>query len=303
MAFFDLRPNQFPGHANRNRLMNSEGVSRDNNPMAKHNLNFTRPPCFNIWSYAYCMLACLSSPVTLHAQQAPHPWIADAPGEIVRLIGLGNVRLEIDDQAVKASNKLALTAFQLKVTFDARIRYDWISQGNQNQPWKARIIANVPKPRIYLEHQVIIPSTFQPMDPWESALMKHEFDHVAISTDPRLLTIMERIFKRKWVFTEEWDQPSRPTDADVQSRVEQLLAGEVKNCEKLIQQQYDWLDLQSVSGSQSLESRMSFFQELYSFPGLERCSFARRDLVKEHLNRISPSESLIELERHYLSLR
>ena len=266
-------------------------------------LNLTRIPGFNIGLIALGFLFLQISPVTLLAQQDPHPWIADAPGEIVRLIGLGNVRIEIDDEALKASNKLALTAFQLKVTYDARIRYDWISQGNQNQPWKARIIANVPKPRILLEHQVIIPSTFQPADPWESALMKHEFDHVAISTDPRLLKIMERVFKRKWVFTEEWDQPSRPTEADVQSRVEQLLAGEVKNCEHLIQQQYDWLDLQSVSGSQTLESRMSFFEELYSFQGLERCSFARRDLVKEHLKRIPPAESLKELERHYLSLR
>ena len=266
-------------------------------------LNLTRIPCFNLGLIALSFLFLQISPVTLLAQKPPHPWIADAPGEIVRLIGLGNVRIEINDEVIKASNKLALTAFQLKATYDTRIRYDWISQGNQNQPWKARIVANVTKPRIHLEHQVIIPSTFQPMDPWESELMKHEFDHVAISTDPRLLKIMERVFKRKWVFTEEWDQPSRPTDADVQSRVEQLLAGEVKNCEQLIQQQYDWLDLQSVSGSQSLESRMSFFQELYSFQGLERCSFARRDLVKEYLNRISSSESLKELERHYLSLR
>lgn len=267
------------------------------------NRNLPRLPCFNLGLIGLSFLVLRISPVTLLAQQPPHPWIADAPGEIVRLIGLGDVRIVIDDEAVKASNKLALTAFQLKVTYDTRIRYDWISQGNQNQPWKARIIASVPKPRIHLEHQVIIPSTFQPMNPWESALMKHEFDHVAISTDPRLLKIMERVFKRKWGFTEEWNQTSRPTDADVQSRVEHLLAGEVKNCEQLIQQQYDWLDLQSVSGSQSLDSRISFFQELYSFQGLERCSFARRDLVKEHLNRTSPSESLNELERHYLSLR
>ncbi len=266
-------------------------------------LNLTRIPCLNLGLIALSFLFLQITPVTLLAQKPPHPWIADAPGEIVRLIGLGNVRIEINDDVIKGSNKLSLSAFQLKATYDTRIRYDWISQGNQNQPWKARIVANVTKPRIHLEHQVIIPSTFQPMDPWESALMKHEFDHVAISTDPRLLKIMERVFKRKWVFTEEWDQPSRPTDADVQSRVEQLLAGEVKNCEQLIQQQYDWLDLQSVSGSQSLESRMSFFQELYSFQGLERCSFARRDLVKEYLNRISSSESLKELERHYLSLR
>ena len=278
-------------------------LSKDDKRIAMLDLNLTRFPCFQFWLTVFHLLAALSFPVTLTALEPPHPWIADAPGEIVRLIGLGNVRIEINDEVVKASSKLALTAFQLKVTYGARIRYDWISQGNQNQGWKARIIANVPKPRIHLEHQVIIPSTFQPMDPWQSALMKHEFDHVAISTDPRLLKIMERIFKRKWFFTEEWNQPSRPTEADVQSRVEQLLAREVENCEQLIQQQYDWLDLQSVSGSQSLESRMSFFQELYSFQGLERCSFARRDLVKEHLERTSPSESLKELERHYLSLR
>lgn len=265
--------------------------------------NLTRLPCFHVWITLFQLLAELSFPVTLHAQQPPHPWIADAPGEIVRLIGLGNVRIEVDDEQVKASSKLALTAFQLKVTYDVRIRYDWIAQGNQNQGWKARIVANVPKPKFHLEHQVIIPSTFQPVDPWESALMKHEFDHVAISTDPRLLKIMDRIFKRKWIIAEEWDQPLRPTDADVKSRVEQMLAAEVKNCEQLIQRQYDWLDQQTVSGSQSLDSRISFFQDLYSFQGLERCSFNRRDLVKEHLERNAAADSLKELERHYFSLR
>lgn len=251
----------------------------------------------------FLLLALMSSFAWSQAQELSHPWIADAPGEIARLIGLGNVRIVVDDDRIKDSNKLALTAFQLKSTYKIRFFYEWISLGNQTEVWKARIVANVLEPRLTLEHQVIIPSTFRPTDPWKTDLMKHEFDHVSISTDPRLFRIMERVFKRKRVLMEEWLQPAKPSDGEIRSRLELVLAEEVNSCEALIQRQYDWLDQQTMNGRESLESRMAFFQELYTFPGLQRCDYAHRDTVKEYLEKKVLPESIKEFERHYLSLK
>ena len=102
---------------------------------------------------------------------------------------------------------------------------------------------------------------------------------------------------------EEWLQPEKPSDGEIRSRLEQVLAEEVNSCEALIQRQYDWLDQQTVNGRQSLESRMAFFHELYSFPGLQRCDYAHRDAVKEYLEKKVLPESIKEFERHYLFLR
>lgn len=236
-------------------------------------------------------------------EDPPHPWIADAPGEIVRLIRIGHVRIVIDDDRVTASKRSALTSFRVQALYKAKFRYEWIELGHRTQTWKARILANLQDPRVQIEHQVIVSSAFQPPDPWKSELMLHEFDHVSISTDPRLLKIINRILSRKRTQTEEWMQPEKPSDEDIRLRLESIVDNEVRSFEALIQHQYDWLDQQTTNGTQTMGDRLNFFQELYSYQGLERCEYEKRELVREYLQKARASETEKEINRHYLLLK
>ncbi|HUP77339.1 MAG TPA: hypothetical protein VM260_02180, partial [Pirellula sp.] len=71
----------------------------------------------------------------------PHPWLADAPGEFVRLIDRGNVKIVVEDDRVRNSGKAALTVFQFVIDYDFKFRHQLLGYDKQAQAWRARIVA------------------------------------------------------------------------------------------------------------------------------------------------------------------
>lgn len=247
-------------------------------------------------------ITCLAQ---LGPAQSPkiHPWLAQAPGEFVRLIDRGNVQIKVDDEQIRLSGKSALTLFQFVADFDSKFKYEWMDSQPQNGLWKARIIAWMDAPTIRLEHTICIPSTYNPSEPWTSKLIKHEFDHVAISTDPRLVKIIQRVVQRRRIWVEQFEQTTMPSENDVRDRIRQEIAVEIKNCERMVQAQYDRLDKESSEGLSTIGNRFDFFLELYSVPGLERCQFAYVDEVRTWLkDKRLASSTKKDVEQHYLFL-
>jgi Cu/Ag efflux protein CusF len=250
------------------------------------------------------LVCCMTQEQRLLAQESkPHPWMASAPGEFVRLIDRGNVKITIDDERIAKAKKSALTLFQFSVKYDFKFRYEWIQGDPAETAWNARIIAWMDQPKVRLDHTICLQSTFQPREPWQSKLLKHEFDHVAISTDPRLVSIIQRVLQRRRNWVAKWEQDTQPSESDVRKRVQEEIDLEVKICEHMIQLQYDALDRESSDGLSDIRDRKPFFQELYSIQGLERCKFeytdAIRSFVKEKLS--SPTVES-EVAKHYLFL-
>ena len=133
--------------------------------------------------------------------------------------------------------------------------------------------------------------------------MKHEFDHVAISTDPRLVKIIKLVLQRRRTWVAEFEQASLPTENDVRDRIRQEIDIEIKNCERMVQAQYNRLDKESAEGLSSIANRLDFFFDLYSISGLERCQFEYVEVVRASLTdkRLAvPAKK--EVEQHYLFL-
>ena len=232
-----------------------------------------------------------------------HPWLAQAPGEFGRLIDRGNVQVKVDDERIRLAGKSALTLFQFVADFDSKFKYEWIDSKPQNGLWKAKILAWMDQPKIRLEHTICIPSTYNPTEPWTSKLIKHEFDHVAISTDPRLVKIIKRVLQRRRTWVAQFEQPTLPSENDVRDRIRQEIGLEIKNCERMVQAQYDRLDKESSEGLSTIGNRLDFFLELYSVSGLERCQFEYVDEVRAMLTdkRLDiPTKK--DVEQHYLFL-
>jgi hypothetical protein len=242
---------------------------------------------------------------SLGAAQTPenHPWIAHAPGEFVRLIDKGNVKIQVDDALIRKTGKSALTIFRFAVDFDYKFRVESMESGARTGSWKFRIVSWMDEPKIRQEHTIFIPSSFQPLEPWRSQLLRHEFDHISISTDPRLAKIFQRVLQRRKNWIAVFEQKDAPNESQLRERVQEDIAQTVKNFESMIQLQYDFLDKISSEGMATIDSRSEFFQDLYTVAGLERCRFEYLATIKSFVaDRLTTSASKQEVAQHYLFL-
>ena len=122
----------------------------------------------------------------LPSTQDPHAerfaqWIESAPPGIQRLIDVGQVRFETNDQELAAHKKQGLTKFNFH--YDYRYRLTKVHRIESN-PSVLAVTANIQLAEIGWTHHVVLMKSYQPAEPWKSRLLQHEFDHVSISTDP-----------------------------------------------------------------------------------------------------------------------
>ncbi len=95
--------------------------------------------------------------------------------------------------------------------------------------------------------------------------MKHEMDHVAITTDPRLQDLVRGLFSRGFTIEVEPNSERGGGTSDYQSQIDQFTSDVIKEMETLLQHQYDELDRFSQDGLAELEDREQFFLSLYDF--------------------------------------
>ena len=250
------------------------------------------------------LLLMFSSPRPAVAQSIkPHPWLADARGEFVRLIDRGNVKIVVDDDRVRNAGKAALTVFQFVIDYDFKFRHQLLGYDKQAQVWQAKIVAWMDQPKVKLDHKICLQSTFAPPSPWESVLLRHEFDHVAISTDPRLIKIIKRALQQRRQWIAKWEQPTPPTEQDIRKNILETIVSEVTSLERLVQSQYDLLDKESNQGLSAINIRTDFFKRLYTVPGLDECKYEMDDAMREYVKgKLSNQASQKEVEAHYLFL-
>ncbi len=258
---------------------------------------------FNRFAIALVLLTFTCSPAAEQSSKV-HPWISDAPGAFVRLIDRGNVKIAIDDERVRKAGKSALTVFQFVVEYDFKFRHQIIGYDKEAMTWQAKIVAWMDQPKVRLEHTVCIQSSFTPVSPWESKLLRHEFDHVAISTDPRLSKIIKRTLQQRREWVAKFQQTEAPTELDLRKNIRDTVVAEVNSLEQLVQSQYDYLDKESFKGLSDIEKRDAFFQGLYTLEGLERCNYKldtpMKAFVKDKLNGTASQK---EVQSHYLFLK
>jgi len=240
----------------------------------------------------------------LLAQNAePHPWLADAPGEFVRLIDRGNVSIVVDDERIRKAGKTALTIFQFSVDYDFKYRQQLLGFDSKTNTWQAKMIAWMDQPKLKLEHKICIQSTFNPSLPWESRLLRHEFDHVAISSDPRILKIMKRMLQQRQQWTATFEQVNRPTEKDFRKCILERITTQVRTIEMLVQSQYDYLDQESAQGVTNIVDRKEFFTRLYTMEGVDRCKIELGDSTRDYVKQLLSSEAnQKEIDGHYLFL-
>jgi hypothetical protein len=224
----------------------------------------------------------------------PHPWLNTAPGGILRLIEKGNVRIEVDEAAVHAAKRTALTSFEFFLSY--LMRYQHRTQPkNPDGSETVELAVRFTDFDWRIEHRIMLSENYLPAKPWESALLLHEFDHVAISTDPRLAAIFDSFQGSKALLKVELSAGESLSRARIDDEVSNYVARFRKSIEDLVGENYKRLDAESNDGLRSIGDRRKFFAELYSNDRLQGEKFEFGDVVEKQIVKEKP----IQIEQHY----
>lgn len=212
---------------------------------------------------ADCIAVSLPDAPDAKRRPEPHPWLATAPGEYMRLINRGNVQIQIDDELLNKYGRTALTRFEIKL--DYRCIFRPPKGTNKNGEQIMLLDVRYTKRDLSLQHRIIVPTSHKPESPWKDPLLKHEMDHVAITTDPRLVELVRGLFSRGFTIKVQPSSERNSGTASYQSQAEQFTLDVIGELESLLHFQYDELDRSSKDGLVELEDRAAFFQSLYDY--------------------------------------
>jgi len=236
-----------------------------------------------------------SETVSSAAESKPHDWISECPPAISRLIDIGHVRMLVDDDAVNAENKSALTIFHFATQFEVRYKFLSVSK-NPTGERDAALAVRFINPSLSAEHEIKLMSAYRPLRPWDSRLLLHEMDHVSISTDPRLFKILKNLLYESYKLRMVLPASSTGDNEVIMQTINQRQRERLDTFEKLIQNYYVRLDEESNNGLTAINKRRDFFMNLYTLKDLRSSNFAYLSEVQSLL----ANDSIQEVEQHYL---
>lgn len=223
-------------------------------------------------------------------------WIASAPPGIQRLIDLGQVTLGIDDQELETRKKQGLTKFRFDYRYRYRFNHQEIPARSSGDPTELAIAATILLSEVKLTHKVLVGSKFKPEQPWKSRLLQHEFDHVSISTDPRLRILLRQVLGAPMKFqlaqnppdTEASGVPSAaPLEKRVDQQISQFMTQRVQEIERITQALNDRFDRESNNGAGRISQREEFFSSYYTAETLIELNFKYPEILEQYAKQIA----------------
>lgn len=111
------------------------------------------------------------------------PELPAAPKELKQLKEGGNVQFVFYDSGRFPRKFSGETRFT--INFDSKSTYRWRQMRDRTGKRYLIVRTSFREPEFQLKHQILLPITMANEQLYQSELVRHEFDHVRISTDPR----------------------------------------------------------------------------------------------------------------------
>ncbi len=200
----------------------------------------------------------------------------DAPTELKRLIADGKVKVvyDSDPEFVKAARGWADFHVRLEHTF----KYGLV-KSRKNDRWQVRLTVAKLEQKIELTHLIRLPASFKSPDVWQGSILRHEFDHVAVSLDPRAMLLLHHLLKHLPVIERTLEPQEEPSN----ERLKQIITEEIDRRHKavieLMRQNNVLLDKVGNHGARSVPDRAAFFAKLYTKEHLAEQKFPFVDQV------------------------
>ena len=208
----------------------------------------------------------LALPVTSHAQTAPQP-----PAYFRQLIDTGGVKFEFYDRRPEGQRWPGRANFWLNVPYQTTYRYRTEPVGNKKL---LTIDVTLESVKFELSHKLVLPRSLNHARSWRQRLMKHEFDHVAISSDPRMFMLVEHLHRNVKQIKATVAESETPDKKFLLSRIEKEFAARRDAVNQLIRANYVLLDKVSRHGVAPIPNRRLFFESLYTKSNLDAAGFA-----------------------------
>ncbi|MFH1919583.1 MAG: hypothetical protein ABIP48_06865 [Planctomycetota bacterium] len=227
------------------------------------------------------------SPTERPAATSPQ---GDAPPYFERLIEAGNVSFEYHDPKTFEAGDGGVAWFDVRVRH--RFRYSYRST-RQNDG--RRLVVITPKIRrttIDVRHVVTLPFSYDNPEKWKTRLVRHEFDHVAVSTDSRAYLLVEHLIHHLGTLRRTLAAGPEPEAAWLNGVIGEEINKRRDAVEELIRANYRLLDDVSRHGRRRIPDRQAFFHGLYTRENLEKMAFPylseAEDLLKTDKYRNAP---------------
>ncbi len=206
---------------------------------------------------------------------------AEAPPHFQHLIETGNVKFEFYDPSKTRREFPGHTAFNLHVRHRSSFKYSW-TNGRGVRQLTIRIAVSGVSPR--LKHTITLPDRLDSDRRWNDRLVRHEFDHVAITCDPRVLMLIAHLYDGVTRIEREVPAGERIDNRFVEKLVNERVASRLHAVVEAVKANQDLLDEVTHHGRRRIADRKKFFGALYTEPNLKKIGFSylgdSRDILK-----------------------
>ncbi len=147
-----------------------------------------------------------------------------------------------------------------------------------------------------LRHVIRMPVAWHHAKVWESRLLAHEFDHVAVSLDPRARALLVHLCGELPKDRFSISGREKPSTEQLQAGTNRAIQRRQSAILELIRANYVALDKVSGNGRKAMQDRKDFFESLYTQANLEATEFPFQKEVASLLE----SEAYRPLRPHYV---
>ncbi len=234
-------------------------------------------------------LACiLGLPAAILGSLAVDPAIAEPPAYFARLIDEGKVTFDFYDPIRQPRTHRGYTTFHYDVAYHSSFQYQWVDQTGGR---KVSIQPKIGQIKYAIVNEVQLPDTLNHDRRWTNSLVKHEFDHVAITVDPRVRMLIEHLCAGTPKIVRVVPKDAAIGDELVERLIHEVVEPRYKAVLKLLIANENDLDVQTRHGRWDLPDRRVYFSSLFTEPNLKQQGFPFLDEVKPLLRKKSYREA------------
>ncbi len=124
-----------------------------------------------------------------------------------------------------------------------------------------------------LRHVIRMPVAFYRADVWDSRLLGHEFDHIAVSLDPRPRAMLVHLCSNLPAHRFSISDPEKPSDKQMREGINREIQRRQAAVLDLLRTNYVALDKATKHGRTSLQDRSGLFDSFYTRAHLEAVEF------------------------------
>lgn len=199
--------------------------------------------------------------------------------------------LAIEGKVQVENGRVADPGLDANTRFDLNVQARWnyeLSVVQRKGELELQVKPEFVQLDVGVRHRLRLPSE-NPDSPRFRTLLLHEYDHVAISVDPRPRILLRQLIRNIGTIRKAWTGPVPPPDANVHALISAEIESRKEAVVKLVEFAYRKLDRTSDHGRQAILNRGIFAGWLF---GREHLGEAGFSFAKEAVPTLALAEYL-----------